>query len=194
MKTLTGRQHEILNAALDIMADRGIQRMTIKNLAEAVGVSEPALYRHFRSKFDILMSILSWYRQFIRDIIVNRHLPDTTVMERIGYFYDAMFASFIERPAVSMVIFSEDLFHYDKRLSKEVNGIIEMTHDHIHTLLRNGVRNGSVRRDIPSKQLAWIVMGTMRLLITKWRIAGYSFDLAGEGRRMTAHLAVILKP
>ncbi len=92
-----------------------------------------------------------------------------------------------------MVIFSEDLFRFDRRLSREVSEIIEMTHDRICGILREGVRDGQIRSDVPIKQLAWMVMGTMRLLITKWRISGYALDLAKEGRQLLVFMRRVLK-
>jgi hypothetical protein len=47
--------------------------------------------------------------------------------------------------------------------------------------------------DIPLKLMSWMVMGTMRLLITKWRISGYTLDLVREGRNMLMFLRKVLK-
>jgi len=51
---LTDRQIEIINKSIDIIATKGIQGLTIKNLSKEIGISEPAIYRHFESKTDIL--------------------------------------------------------------------------------------------------------------------------------------------
>jgi len=40
----TSRQKEIINAAIDLIADNGIQQMTIKNLAIKIGFAEGAIY------------------------------------------------------------------------------------------------------------------------------------------------------
>lgn len=45
-----GRQGEILDAALAVFADRGYDGGTMRQIASRVGVSEPAIYRHFASK------------------------------------------------------------------------------------------------------------------------------------------------
>ena len=44
---LTKRQNEIIDTALNLTASGGIQNLTIKNLADALGITEPAIYRHF---------------------------------------------------------------------------------------------------------------------------------------------------
>lgn len=194
MKTPTARQEEILDAALDIIARHGIQRMTIKNLARAVKVSEPALYRHFKSKFDILMTILTRYRNNLQELFERSGHETVSPVDAIESFYTGMFKSFERQPALSIVIFSEDLFRYDRRLSQEVTSIIKLTHDRIYGILRECVRLGEVRSDVPVKQLAWMVMGTMRLLITRWRISGYRLRLVKEGRDSFALISRVMAP
>ena len=41
---LTGRQQEILTAALKLLADGGMQNLTIRNLAEKLNITEPAIW------------------------------------------------------------------------------------------------------------------------------------------------------
>lgn len=192
MRQLTGRQREIIEAALDIIAGQGIQRMTVKNLARAVGVSEPALYRHFKSKFNILLSILVQYRLDLEELFEKGAQSPRSPMDAVSSLYREMFQGFVRRPSLSLVIFSEDLFRYDRRLSQEVSATIEMTHDRVYGMLREGALRGEVRSDIPAKQLAWMVMGTMRLLVARWRISGYSLDLVREGQQMLAFMRAML--
>ena len=45
----TERQQEIINKSIEIIATKGIQGLTIKNLSKEIGVSEPAIYRHFEN-------------------------------------------------------------------------------------------------------------------------------------------------
>jgi TetR/AcrR family transcriptional regulator, fatty acid metabolism regulator protein len=194
MRHLTARQHEILDAALDIIAEHGIQNMTIKNLARSVKVTEPALYRHFRSKFDILMTILVRYRSSILKLLDRSREAASSPVRTIESLYSGIFSAFEKQPALSVVIFSEDLFRYDRRLSQEVTSIIELTHDRIYHAIRESTRLGEVRSDVPAKQLAWMVMGTMRLLITKWRISGYKSGLAREGRQSAIFLRKVMAP
>ncbi len=51
---LSERQIQIRDEATKLIASKGIQGFTIKNLSKAIGISEPGLYRHFESKVDIL--------------------------------------------------------------------------------------------------------------------------------------------
>ena len=61
------RQIEIIEAATKLIGEKGIQNLTTKNLAAEMGFSEPALYRHFKSKTDILQSVLVFYKEQMKE-------------------------------------------------------------------------------------------------------------------------------
>lgn len=52
------RRAAILEAAVRLFAERGYRGTTTRALAEAVGVTEPVLYEHFRSKRDLYAAIV----------------------------------------------------------------------------------------------------------------------------------------
>lgn len=52
------RREELLDAAATIMAERGFGSTRIEDVAKAVGLSGPAVYRHFKSKGDLLAQVL----------------------------------------------------------------------------------------------------------------------------------------
>ena len=48
----------ILDAAAHVMRTRGLARATTKEIAKAAGLSEAALYKHFRDKTDLFLAVL----------------------------------------------------------------------------------------------------------------------------------------
>jgi AcrR family transcriptional regulator len=52
------RQEQIKKAVLEIISTEGIAKLSTRNLASIIGVTEGALFRHFSSKKEIMLSIL----------------------------------------------------------------------------------------------------------------------------------------
>jgi AcrR family transcriptional regulator len=52
-----GTRQRILDVALDLFAEKGFDKTSLRELAERLGFSKAALYYHFASKDDILMSL-----------------------------------------------------------------------------------------------------------------------------------------
>lgn len=56
---IEGRRGEILDAALGVFGEKGYEAGTMRAIAKRVGVTEPALYRHYESKEAILADIVA---------------------------------------------------------------------------------------------------------------------------------------
>jgi AcrR family transcriptional regulator len=61
------RRDEILDAAATLFAQRGYHGVSIDDLGAAVGMSGPAIYRHFASKEDVLARMLLRISQHLYD-------------------------------------------------------------------------------------------------------------------------------
>jgi TetR/AcrR family transcriptional regulator, cholesterol catabolism regulator len=67
------KQPVILRVATSLFAERGIEATSMREIAEAAGVREAAIYRHFAGKDDlareIFLSWYDWYCEKLRDIV-----------------------------------------------------------------------------------------------------------------------------
>ncbi|MEA1972657.1 MAG: TetR/AcrR family transcriptional regulator, partial [Candidatus Cloacimonadota bacterium] len=59
---LSERQQQIVVTAIKLIANKGIQNLTTKNIANEIGISEPALYRHFDNKLEILKAVITYFQ------------------------------------------------------------------------------------------------------------------------------------
>jgi AcrR family transcriptional regulator len=66
-------KQRILNAAIDLFATRGFHESSMRDIAAVVGIRAASLYSHFKSKDEILQTILELYR----DEIASLRVPDS---------------------------------------------------------------------------------------------------------------------
>ena len=64
-----GTRDRILTVALDLFAEQGYDKTSLREIAERVGVTKAALYYHFKSKGDILTGSLDAYLAEVDDLI-----------------------------------------------------------------------------------------------------------------------------
>lgn len=55
----TARRNQILDAAVGVFAEKGFQRATTREIADAADVSEGTIYNYFDSKEDLLIGIMN---------------------------------------------------------------------------------------------------------------------------------------
>jgi AcrR family transcriptional regulator len=193
MSTFTDRQKEIIDVSIKIIAEKGIQQLTIKNISKRVGISEPAIYRYFNGKMDILLAILSRFKKNSQ-IISSRIISDkTSSIKQINSIFDNHFKQFVANPALAAVIFSEEIFQNDKRLAEQVNLIMQLNQNVILKIIERGQQNNEIRSDIDKNQISITIMGALRLIVSKWRLSNFSFDLETEGAELWEALKKLIE-
>lgn len=177
----TARQIEIINAATELINQGGIQQLTTKALAEKMGFSEPAIYRHFKNKTDILSSVLNYFGMGLKTKMTELIQSEGKGIEKLKQIIDFQFEHFSNHPAIVMVIFAETSFQYEEKLSNAVQNILKNKKQRVVSIIEQGQNDGSIRSDVDVHQLASIFMGSMRFTILQWRLNNYSNDLKKEG-------------
>lgn len=181
---LTQRQQEIIEASIELIAEKGIQGLTMKNLSKEIGISEPAIYRHYDNKIEILKSILDYFFNNMKSILESELNSESTAFEKISNIFNRHFKSFSEKPQLLAVIFSEELFRNETSLSNKVAAIIEQNTLMVQTILEKGQQNAEVDPSLNPRHLAVMIMGSLRLLAKQWQISGHAFNLTQEGAAM----------
>jgi AcrR family transcriptional regulator len=181
---LTARQQEIIEVSIELIADHGIQHLTIKNIAGKLGITEPAIYRHFESKFYILYALLDSFEEMSSSVLQQTAVKKMSPSEKIEAFIFDRLSRMSANPKLAKVMFAEELFQDDERLAEKVMKIMHGHKDIIQTILEEGRTDGSIRTDIDLNTLFRIIFGPVRLLIKQWTLNGFRFDLAEEGRKL----------
>jgi AcrR family transcriptional regulator len=180
----TARQQEIINAAIQIIARQGFQELTTKQIAETVGVSEAALYRHFTSKTDLIHKILEYFQSLAHEAMGTIHTDISDPMEQVRAFMINRYKLFMENPDLAKVMFSEEIFQNDRSLAEHNLTIMHIHRDQLLKSIRNAQEKQEIRTDVEAIQLFRIVVGSMRLLVTQWQLCGYEFNLQDEGEKL----------
>jgi AcrR family transcriptional regulator len=178
----TDRQIQIMEAATARIDRFGIQELTIKNLAADLNLSEAALYRHFKSKNDILTGILDYFilemKQRIGDIIGQETSEPQDILRQI---FNSQLNSFVQRPSIVSVIFSESIFQFNSELSQKVSEMMGIMQTSISKLVENGQKNQKINTLINHDALTTIIMGSMRMVVLKWKLSGNKSQLVKDG-------------
>ena len=184
-KEFTARQIEIMEAATHRIDKFGIQELTIKNLASDLNLSEAALYRHFKSKNEIMLSLLNYFIEELKtrlSKILNN--TDRKASELLIDIFDSQLKTFVKNPSIVTVIFSESIFQFNKELSETVSAMMEMMQSYVEKIVKKGQEDGSISKIVGISTLTTIIMGGMRITVLKWKLTGHQSDLVKDGRKV----------
>jgi len=186
----TERQKEIINASLEIIAESGIQNLTIKNLSKKIGLVESAIYRHYESKTHILIALLDSISEQSNSNEIKEIDSVFEILERrLGHH----FSTFTEKPALVSVVFAEDLFQNEPTLVEKTRLKVEKSIFDLSALIQKGQQSAEIRSDINPETLSIMINGSVRMLVKQWRMSEYSFDLIQRGKDLISSFKLILK-
>ncbi len=186
------RQTQIIEVSLEIIKQGGIQKLTVKEIANRIGISEQAIYRHFTSKLEILASIIRYFNTNLKNHL-DPNLLRGSVTDRITAMTNAHLDYLQNNPAVAAVIFSEEIFQNESSLARAVKKALQERLDSMASLIREGQERGEFKKNFNADELAYLFLGSLRLIIVHWRLSDFTFNVKEKGKKIVANLISLLQ-
>lgn len=156
------RQVELTDAALRIIATKGIAALTTRSLAAEVGLSTGAIFRHFASLEALLDAVVARVEAVLESTYPSPALPP---VERLERFVEARSTAVGNQLGILRLVLSEQfLLALPKGGSARLSACVEKTRAFVRACVREGQDAGELRADLPAETLTPIVMGTVQML------------------------------
>lgn len=178
------RQQQIVETAIKLIAEKGIQNLTTKNLAKEIGISEPALYRHFSNKLEILKAVITYF-QIKMQPALEKINESVNSLDKIESFILEHLKIINQNPNFAKVIFSEANFQNEENLVLKMNNMMNQSHKVLETVVQSGQGKNEISSDVSSLSMVRMIIGSMRLLVNQWSMSGMIFNLETEGKQLS---------
>ncbi len=189
---LTDRQLEIIEATGRLLTTSGISGLTIKNLAREMKFSESAIYRHFTSKEEIIIAMLSFLAGSIEQRLAA--LPGfSDPKEHFQAIFREQFRFFNLHPHFVVAVFSDGLMEETQRINEAIHKLMNVKMKHLMPVIMEGQQKGVFTNAITTEEMVHIVMASFKLQMFKWRIANFQFDLIRSGENMIQSILTLIK-
>lgn len=189
---LKTRQLEIVEAAGRLLTQKGINGLTIKNLAREMNFSESAIYRHFESKEEITVALLRYLADTIDQRLRSMSLTGQTDVD-LKNLFDEQFLFFSEHHHFVVAVFSDGLMEESVLINEAIQSLIGIMTRKLTAIVSDGQSMGQIRNDLATEHLVQIILGTYKLQMFKWRLSVFSFDLPAEGSQLVDAILRLLK-
>jgi AcrR family transcriptional regulator len=170
------RREQIIEASRRLIMEYGSEHVTVRRIAAEIGISEGALYRHFKSKKEILLFLIGHIEEnLIGDL--QKRSPTKNILGTIKSTLKNHLSSMEQRKGMSFLVIAEIISLGDKELNKRVLEVLSKYISNIKKLLLEGIKTGEIRKDIDPEMVATSFFGTMQGLVTIWSLGNYNFVL-----------------
>ncbi len=171
------RKDKILISAIELFDKEGINGVTTKNLAKTQNVSEPALYRQYKGKQEILDKIIEEFASYDEKIINTIKETDLSGIDSIRFYvsrYAQLYQSYQE---LTTVMFSFDLYQYHEGTKKRMQEIVTRRIDFLEELVSSARKDLIAYDDFSDREVASLINGTIFSQVYEWRIRDKSYDI-----------------
>jgi len=153
------RQKEIIDVAMHIIATRGPKKFTAQQIADEVGITAGAIFRHFSSMDEIVDAVIDR----IESILFDGFPPvANSSLERLEVFFCRRVQAIAEHSDISRILLSDHVADLGgKEATDRVRNFKKRSQRFVHRCLREGSDKGQIAGDVDIEAASIIILGSI---------------------------------
>ena len=180
----------ILDAAVELFSENGYDGVSMRQIAEAAGVSKSNIYHHFASKDALYLGILHGSAQHLSEIVEDLAEGDGDFQRRLRVFAEAHMEHLFANEMTLRLVLREAFSGDEEKSRVVVDQVVGGIFKRMVAIFQAGQNAGIIRADLDPGLCATLLMGAnlfffqsqgMLRLIPE---AGFAKDSTGFNRQM----------
>lgn len=173
------RQDEIVKTAFDLAATQGMDNVTTQGIADAIGLTQGAIFRHFPTKDTIWLAVVHWVRARLLNVIDRAASQANDPLDAVTRIFFAHIAFAEKNPALPRLLLTTN--PQLKRLTQE---LLDGYETKLAGLLAEAKTLGLVRSDLEAEAAAALLIALIQGLVTRVLVLGPRKSLPDEAKRL----------
>lgn len=181
------KYQRILEAAIDVIAERGFFNARVSDIANRAGVADGTIYLYFKNKEQILMAAISTpfavFMERARAEIAksaNSSDPRQQLKNLAALHLGGLGAN-----RNLAIVFQTELRQSARFLAQFSRHQLKQYFDLVREIVREGQRTGVFRRELSDKIVANCFFGALDEMVTSWILSEHEYSLAGAADAVT---------
>jgi AcrR family transcriptional regulator len=171
------RRRQIADAARELIIKYGSEHITGRRIAKEIGITEGAIYRHFKSKRDILSFLIEDIEATLVADIERGITSGATPLQVIDNTMKSHISSIEQRRGVTFLVIAEIISLGDKKLNRQASEVLNRYKGRIRDIISEGIKSGEIRDDVAPETVAILLSATIQGLVNQWALSNYAFGL-----------------
>lgn len=152
------RREQIIQAVMEIMAIDGLEGVTAKRVADAVGLAPSALYRHYKGKHEIINAVLDMLGEYQRENVA-RAMAEDDPLDGIKSMLDGMADLFRVNRSLPLLFNSKEVWKKGGGHGDRLRSTFVMVSGTLRELFSAAQQAGQVRADVTPEQFVVFFVG-----------------------------------
>lgn len=171
------RKETLVITAVSIIHEKGFQGLSTREVAAREGISEATIFKHFKTKNDLLLAVLEHFFQFDEVLLESAYHKEMTPKERLLHVLQGLVTYYENYPEITAILQSYGSLIHEEDLKEKVLEIFSKRTRTIQIFIDQGKEFGEIDSTVPSEILVDMILGAFDRIILRWRIQNYDFSL-----------------
>ncbi len=178
------RQREIVGAVLALARECGPDAITTQAIAERIGVTQGAIFRHFADKQAIWLAVFAWVRASLSTVFAAAVAKADTPLAKIEQAFLAHVAFITANPGVPRVMFHELQYPGDSPARVEVGAMMTEYGKGLALLFKQAKAAGELPADLDMTLAPMLFIGAVQSLVIQAALGGDEAGMVKRARRL----------
>jgi len=166
------RRAVIVETVLALAADGNPSEITTAAIADRMGLTQGALFRHFPSKDAIWEAVMMWVSERLLERADQASLSASNPLEGLEAVFSAHISFIAEYPGVPGIFFGELQRSEESPARKQARVLMEKYGGRILRMLDTGKEAGLIDEQVESRVAAGLFIGMIQGLVLQSRLSG----------------------
>jgi len=185
-KDIETRKEEVFAVIAEIIAEQGIASVSTKCVAQKLNVSQPALYKYFKNRDDMLIGFLDYMTAILMEIL-DRVNSFETSEEKLQAFYQEQLTLIEKTKILPKVLFFEELHLDHSQKRDKLREMVNLYEEGIKNIIVEGINRQEITNVDPNTAIQFI-KGVILSAYLNWILAGMTYSLVAEQDKFMAFL------
>lgn len=172
------RKIQIIEATLKLLGESRVDQVTTRQIAERVGVTQPALFRHYPSREAIFAGVVQHAREQLAALAEGVIGSNGGVEEKLKALCSGLLGYIEANPGLSRILFYDATHQGDGNLRMYLQQLIAMQRALVSALVRTAIEAGELDGGVDSELAGRLWVATLQGTVLQWQLEGHSMDLS----------------
>ncbi|EQB35779.1 MULTISPECIES: TetR/AcrR family transcriptional regulator [Virgibacillus] len=183
MKKNKPKYNQIIEAAVEVIAENGYHASQVSKIAKKAGVADGTIYLYFKNKEDILISVfeekMGQFINHITEAIQNKNNANEKLYELIQLHF-----SQLSKDPHLAVVTQLELRQSNPELRLEINNVLKPYLTVIDSIVQEGMKEGIFRNSLNIPLVRQMIFGTLDETVTNWVMKERKYQLIEQAKEV----------
>lgn len=189
---MTSRREAMLSEGFRLFSEKGIEAVSMQEVAAACGVGIATLYRYFNTKFALVLaiSVRQWagYEKYVREMREKHHANGMPASEELSFYLD--FYIDLYKNHKDILRFNQDFNNFvrhERATPEQLKPYVESIDIFarmVNEVYNKGKEDGTIRTDLPKEKMFASTSHIMLAVVVRYAqgllFSGSEVDMSEE--------------